>query len=185
MVYDGAQILSPDDEAEIVEAVREFRKNMGAPLRVATFAGLEKKVGIDRLGADLFKSWGMGKEGLLLVVSKRERKAHVELGEDLRRIFEKPVREVMAAEIVPAMKKGDYRTALVAGAADLASLGEGAKGGEASPGGPPAAAFLPQKAQGAEPRAGVDATVILRIVAALLTVAALGALAWGRLRKTA
>jgi uncharacterized protein len=91
----------------------------GAGLRIETFARL------------LFDQWGIGPEkiaetswnyGMLLLVSKGDRKARIELGAGWRHDKDLAAQQIMDDLIVPRFRQGDFSGGIRAGAEALDKL---------------------------------------------------------------
>ena len=94
----------------------------GAGMRIETFATL------------LFNQWGIGHEkingqdwntGILLLVSKDDRKARIELGAGWRRDKDELSRQIMEYQIIPHFKDGDYSGGILAGVESLDKMARG------------------------------------------------------------
>ena len=106
-VQDLARMVQPDD----VMAIRG-----GAGWRIETFARV------------LFDQWGIGYEtiegqpwnrGVLLLVSKDDRKARIELGNDWAGAYDPICRKIMDSQIIPNFKKGKFSEGILAGVQEL------------------------------------------------------------------
>ncbi len=188
-VCDGANLLTPEEEATITGLSQSFLKSTGAPLYVTTFPSLDG-AGISAYGAAVFEAWrikgGAEKGGLLLIVAKQEREAHVEIGEDWDRDFGEPVKGVMGTEILPALRRRDFRAALLDGAAGLAFLGDRSTSRIVGPVGPPVEARAlsgPTTTNETESPTPPDAGKALWTIAGALAALTVGAVAWSRRKK--
>lgn len=87
-VADGAALLAPQDRAAIVATSSKLLAEQGVPLWVVTINSLADYGAagwpIERYAMNLFAEWGIGRasrnSGILLLVSKGDRKVRVELG---------------------------------------------------------------------------------------------------------
>jgi uncharacterized protein len=94
---------------------------------------------------NLYDEWGIGAKdynyGILLLVSKGDRKARIELGAGWTRERDAASKNIMERDIVPRFKQGDYSGGILAGVRQLDSLARVASGPapSGSTGGAPAA----------------------------------------------
>ena len=93
-------------------------------LRIETFAHL------------LFDQWQVGPAtlgktpwnyGILLLVSKEDRKARIELGAGWRRDKDVQAQQIMEEQIIPRFKQGDFSGGIVAGVESLDKMARGLK----------------------------------------------------------
>jgi len=84
---------------------------------------------IERYAMNLFDEWGVGTQdwnyGMLLLVSKGDRKARIELGDAWGREQDGQAREVMDTEIIPRFRQGAFSEGIVAGVEALARVARG------------------------------------------------------------
>ncbi len=84
---------------------------------------------IEGYAADLFDEWGIGFDdrnyGMLLLVSKGDRKARIELGADWDRSYDRTAKEIMDSLIIPAFKENDYSKGIAAGVKGLDAMARG------------------------------------------------------------
>lgn len=135
-VYDRARLLAPADVQSIVDVSRDFKRDTGAPIVVATFPSLKsvgaKAMGIERYSTALFNKWRIGHQdegrngGILLVVAKADRKVRIELGKDWRHDYDAGAKEINQGTILPAFRKGDFAGGIVRGTQALAGLANSA-----------------------------------------------------------
>jgi uncharacterized protein len=94
----------------------------GAGMRIETFAKL------------LFDQWQIGPEninrqnwnrGILLLVSKGDRRARIELGAGWKHDEDAQCRKIMEEQIVPRFKQGDFSAGITAGAEALEKMARG------------------------------------------------------------
>jgi uncharacterized protein len=79
----------------------------------------------------LFDQWGVGHPtingaswdtGILLVISKADRKARIELGSGWKHDKDTEAEHIMQTRIIPAFREGDYSSGTVAGVEALAAM---------------------------------------------------------------
>ena len=75
---------------------------------------------LERYATELFNAWGIGSErrnyGMLLLVSKGDRKARIELGADWGHRYDSDAKKVMDTLIIPMFKRGQFPGGILAGA---------------------------------------------------------------------
>lgn len=118
-IYDEAQLLPPDQEAQLDQRLREYNKRTGNAVIVATVNSLEGE-SIERYATRLFETWGIGgKErdaGVLLLVAPTERKVRIEVGYGLHPwITDILSGRIIRKEITPRFKAGDMPGGILAG----------------------------------------------------------------------
>lgn len=122
-IVDGAGMIAEAEATEINGVATTLMQEERVPLLVVTIASLREMnaahLTIERYAAELFDAWGIGSErrnyGMLLLVSKGDRKARIELGKDWAGRKDAQAREVMDTLIVPAFKRGDFSGGILAG----------------------------------------------------------------------
>jgi uncharacterized protein len=106
----------------IVVTIESMRKHGGEDLRIETFARL------------LFDQWGIGVEklgetpwntGILLLVSRDDRAARMELGAGWGRDKDGLCAEIMQTQIIARFKQGDFSQGVVAGVEALDKMARG------------------------------------------------------------
>jgi len=145
-VYDGAEILSPTTEAELDQRLRDYNRDTGRAIIVATIPSLGGET-IEPYATGLFSHWGIGGEkrdqGLLLLIAKEDRKLRIEVGYGLHPWFGGIMSgRVINDVIVPRFKQGDFDGGVTQGVdailvhlakspEDAAAIEEAAKAAEA------------------------------------------------------
>jgi uncharacterized protein len=134
-VLDTAQIFSEDDERRIGDACAEVMAETAVSIKVVTissmsdlgFAGWR----IETFARTLFDQWGIGKEkhngrvryrGILLLVSRDDRTARIELGADWGRAHDGTCQSIMDAQMLPAFESGAYADGIALGVSALHGL---------------------------------------------------------------
>lgn len=130
------------DEAELIKLQTGYQINSHAaallkekriPLYVAIVPSLAKhgavNYSIEQYASELFNHWGIGWQdrnyGLLLLISKGDRKARIELGADWGREYDYQAKQVMDKLIVPAFKRGEFSTGITDGVRGLDAMARG------------------------------------------------------------
>lgn len=159
-VYDGADILSPATEAALDARLRDYNRETGRAIVIATVPTINGQP-IEPYATGLFANWGIGGEkrdqGLLLLIAKEDRKLRIEVGYGLHPYFG----GIMAGRVIndvitPRFKEGDFDGGVTAGvdaiiehlarspadAAAVAEAAEAAAAQESSEGGFPIGALF-------------------------------------------
>ena len=103
------------------------------PLFVVTISSLASHdavtLSIEQYAAELFNNWGIGWQdrnyGILLLISKGDRKARIELGADWGSEYDYQAQRVMDELIVPAFKRGDFSVGITDGVRGLDAMARG------------------------------------------------------------
>ncbi len=118
-VYDGADILSPETEVALDQKLRDYNRETGYALIVATVPDLGGEP-IEQYATGLFGTWGIGgagrDTGLLLLVSRDDRKMRIEVGYGLHPWFG----GIMAGRVIrdvitPRFKEDNYDAGVTQG----------------------------------------------------------------------
>lgn len=113
---DEAGLIDRQAGARIDHTAATLLAERKVPLYVVTISSLAEHgaagMSIERYATALFNRWGIGwKErnyGILLLISRKDREARIELGADWGAGSNPQARRVMDTIIVPAFKRGDY-----------------------------------------------------------------------------
>lgn len=106
----------------IVVTINSMADHGGADLRIETFATLlfdQWQIGHAKLGE---RDWNTG---ILLLVSRLDRRARIELGAGWARDKDAEAQRIMQQQIVPRFKQGDFSGGIVAGVTALDTLARG------------------------------------------------------------
>ncbi|CAA9509907.1 MAG: Beta-propeller domains of methanol dehydrogenase type [uncultured Sphingomonas sp.] len=122
-VVDGANLLSPADEAELTGELQNLEQRSSRQLVVATVPSLGGYE-IEDYGYRLGRAWGIGQKeadnGAILLVAPNERKVRVEVGSGLEPILTDALsNRVIDEVIIPRFKAGDYPGGIKAGVDSL------------------------------------------------------------------
>lgn len=127
-VLDKAGLLTNDAEAKVNRISVRSNKESQSPIYVVTIPSLKSVHGFDIVtyANELFDAWGVGtrqlNKGILLLVSKGDRKARIALGAGWRYDRDGECEAIMSTSIVPRFKQGDYSGGIVAGSEALAAM---------------------------------------------------------------
>lgn len=135
-IRDLANLIDPDDEEKIRELCDRLLTEKATPIIVITIDSLAKHGGdglrIETFATLLFDQWGIGQAsinqqewntGILLLVSKNDRKARIELGGGWGRREDALCRQIMDEQIIFNFKKGQFSEGIVAGVNALDKMG--------------------------------------------------------------
>lgn len=133
---DFAGVLSREAVEELDEACARVEKATGVQLALVILPSLEGEP-IEDVANLLFRKWGIGQkhsnEGLLLLISVRDRRTRLEVGYGLEPVIPDGYAGWILREMRPSLRAGDYRGALLAAVDALAERIAGAKGVQLSP----------------------------------------------------
>lgn len=131
-VQDLARMVQPDDVMAIRAIGDKLLTEQAIPLIVVTIDSMAQHGGagwrIETFARVLFDQWGIGYEtiegqpwnrGVLLLVSKDDRKARIELGNDWAGAYDPICRKIMDNQIIPNFKKGKFSEGILAGVQEL------------------------------------------------------------------
>jgi uncharacterized protein len=118
-VVDGANILSPQIEAELTAKLAALETATKHQLVVATLADLQGYE-IEEYGNQLFRAWGVGQrdvnDGVLFLIAPAERKVRVEVGYGMEGVLTDALSSViLQTKVLPRFKDGDMPGGVVAG----------------------------------------------------------------------
>jgi len=118
-VVDTADMLPPADEAALTQKLEALEKASSRQLVVATVPDLQGYP-IEDYGYQLGRAWGIGQKGtnngVILLVSKNDRKIRIEVGYGLEPVITDAFSgSVIADRITPAFKAGDFPGGINAG----------------------------------------------------------------------
>lgn len=130
---DEAALIAPAEGQAINEVAKALLRDDQVPLIVVTIASLtaHNAAGytIERYAFELFNEWGIGSErrnyGMLLLVSKGDRRARIELGSGWGHSYNLQAQEVMNTLIIPGFKRGSYSEGILAGVRGMDALARG------------------------------------------------------------
>jgi len=125
-VSDFAGILSRADRDILENRAEELRRKTGAQFAVVVVKSLEGGQ-IDDFTNKLFHKWGVGEKGknngLMLLVSMRDRKARVEVGYGLEPILPDALAgRVLDEQLFPAFKEGRYAQGMMQAVSRIAEI---------------------------------------------------------------
>lgn len=118
-IYDAADLLPPSDEAALDTQLRDFDRQTGNAVIIATVNSLQGDT-IEDFAAKLYASWGIGgaerDTGVLLLVAPNERKVRIEVGYGLTPYITDILSgRIIRYDITPKFKQGDMAGGIEAG----------------------------------------------------------------------
>jgi uncharacterized protein len=137
-ILDEARLIDAADAAEIRKACDKLLTDRATPIVVVTINSMAEHGGagmrIETFARFLFDQWGVGhakagdkdwNTGILLLVSKGDRKARIELGAGWRREHDSHCQQIMEEVIVPRFKQGEFSTGILLGVKALDEMARG------------------------------------------------------------
>lgn len=137
-IVDRANLVKEGDAARIREVARNLLNSTGAPIIVVTVESIGKYAGaklrIETFSRLLFDQWGIGtpkvanrpsNRGILLVISRDDRVARIELGAGWRHEFDLQSEAIMENVIIPDFKRNEYSSGMTRGVEALAHMARG------------------------------------------------------------
>ncbi len=122
-VNDYAGMISPSAKSKIEEGLRAFEQSDSTQIVILTVSSLEGE-NIEEFSIKVAEAWKIGQQqkdnGILLIVSKQERKVRIEVGRGL----EGKLTDLMAGRIIdqvikPQFKQGDFDGGFITGTSAL------------------------------------------------------------------
>jgi uncharacterized protein len=137
-VLDLADVISSSDEQRIREIATKLLNDKATPVIVVTIESMAKYGGagmrIETFAHLLFDQWAIGQAklngqlwntGILLLVSRDDRKARIELGAGWKHEQDSLAQQIMEEQIVPRFRQGDFSGGIVAGVEALDKMARG------------------------------------------------------------
>ena len=137
-VRDLADMITPEDAEKIQQTCDKLLKEKATPIIVVTIESMAKHGGarlrIESFAMLLFNQWEIGhakindqtwNTGILLLISKLDRKARIELGAGWGREKDGLCRQIMDRLIIPDFKNDEFSKGIVAGVGALDKMARG------------------------------------------------------------
>jgi len=134
-VRDLAELISPEDEQRIAELADQLLTDKVTPVIVVTIESMADHGGagmrIETFAHLLFDQWQIGhakvneqkwNTGILLLVSRGDRKARIQLGAGWGREKDELCAQIMGEQIIPRFKAGAFSAGIVAGVEALDAM---------------------------------------------------------------
>ncbi len=139
VVLDEASMISADDRPEIENVIGETLSATAIPIVVVTIESLRSyragNMAIENYARLLFDTWGIGHRtvkvgdqevprnlGVLLLVSKGDRTARIELGADWGHRKDLDCQEIMNEHIIASFKRGEFSEGILSGVRALSAM---------------------------------------------------------------
>ena len=122
-VVDSANMLSPEQEAQLTQLSEEIQKASSRQFVVATVPDLQGYP-IEDYGVGLIRAWKLGQKGanngIILIVAPNDRKVRIEVGYGLEPVMTDAYAGMIINNIiVPRFRSGDMAGGVLAGAAAI------------------------------------------------------------------
>jgi len=122
-VVDAADLLNPQQEAELTARLEALETASSRQLVVATIPSLEDRP-IEDYGYQLGRHWGIGQgeanNGTILIVAPNDRKVRIEVGYGLEPILTDALtHQIIQSDILPRFRENDYPGGIIAGTSAL------------------------------------------------------------------
>ncbi len=122
-VNDYAEMISPSAKSKIEEELRAFEQSDSTQIVILTIPSLEGE-NIEEFSIKVAEVWKIGQQqrdnGILLIVSKQERKIRIEVGRGLEgRLTDLMAGRIIDQVIKPRFKQGDFNAGFITGASAL------------------------------------------------------------------
>jgi uncharacterized protein len=122
-VTDLAGVIAPETKAQLEALCAELEQKTGAQMAIVTVHSLAGQ-SVENYAVDLYKQLGIGSKkdnrGVLLLVSPDERKYRIEVGYGLEPVINDARAGDAGRAMVPFLRRGDYSSAILAAAWQLA-----------------------------------------------------------------
>lgn len=127
-VVDQAELLNPQQEADLTAKSEKLFKDTGRQFVIATVRSLEGRT-IEDYGYRLGRYWKIGDEqkddGVILLIAPNERKVRIETGYGARVFLTDAVSSVIIRNsILPKFREGDFAGGIAAGAGQIITMME-------------------------------------------------------------
>ena len=137
-ILDLADIIGPADEEEIRKNCDKLLTEQATPIIVVTIESMARhggrSMGIEAFAQRLFDQWEIGQAelagkdwntGILLLVSKGDRKARIELGAGWKHDKDDLAKEIMEDHILYHFKRDEFSTGIKVGVSALDRMARG------------------------------------------------------------
>lgn len=119
-VTDMAQMLDEPTEAQLNSMISQLERKNGTEIALVTVPETAPAASPKEFTTKLFNYWGIGKKGkdngVLLLISKSDRKVEIETGYGMEAILpDAKVGNIINTQITPRFKQGDFNGGTLAG----------------------------------------------------------------------
>lgn len=130
-VVDNANLINAVEEAKLIEKLKAFEKQSSDQVVVATIDSLHG-ANLEEYSNLLFREWKLGQaeenNGVLLLVSKNDRKIRIEVGYGLEGLLTDAMSKIIIDRvIVPQFKAGNFSAGIVSAAENIIGVLSGDK----------------------------------------------------------
>ncbi len=130
---DDAGLINPETGEQIDKTASALLQEERIPLFVVTIPSLAAQDAvtytIEEYATEFFDEWGIGSQdrnyGILLLISRGDRKARIELGAGWEHKYDNQAQQVMDQLIVPAFRQGDFAGGIAEGVRGLDAMARG------------------------------------------------------------
>jgi uncharacterized protein len=120
-VTDLAQLLSPDTEAKLNQIISELQRQTGDKITVVTVPETTPAPSPKAFTAKLFNSLNIGRNGILFLISKSDRRIEIQTGYGIEAVLPgTQISEIIQKEILPQFRQGNDEGGILAGTKSLA-----------------------------------------------------------------
>lgn len=120
-VTDMANILSPNTEAKLNQISTELNRQTREEIVVVTVPETTPAPSLKAFSTNLFNSWNLGKKGILVLVSKSDRRVEITTGYGIESILPHgQVSSIIQKEIIPQFRQGNFEEGILAGIKSVA-----------------------------------------------------------------
>lgn len=131
-ILDEANMLSANDKQVIDNISVKLMEEKRIPIVVVTINSLadySATLGIESYATNLFNDWKIGfsdnNYGILLLISKNDRKARIEFGKDFDHRYDSEAQKIMNDFIISNFKNGQFSRGIIQGVEALDALARG------------------------------------------------------------
>lgn len=140
-VNDYAELLAPEDEAEIRALFSDLKRDSGIEAVVVTIGSIHDydtpDETIESFATHLFNTWGIGgrerNDGVLILVARQDRKVRIEVGSGYGDSQNANMQQVIDEHILPYFRQEDYPQGIRQGARAVAGVLTGSPLPESGP----------------------------------------------------
>ena len=130
---DEAGLIGPAERQSVNEIAGRLLAEQKVPIFVVTIGSLASHGAagytIERYAYELFNNWGIGSHqrnyGMLLIVSRDDRRARIELGSDWGYSHNEGAKQEMDTVVTPEFRRGTFSGGILAGVRGLDALARG------------------------------------------------------------